>query len=289
LTNPRRLLFASAIAAVLVPALPAHAAREFGRGNITAVDWQVMQIEIKTPQGGRLTYKVAQNCSVKFTDRAEEFKNPKLQDLTPPMYIHFVFENQTISEIDVREVGNIGPRSSTTDRGSSTDQGRSTDRGSTDRGSTDRGSTDRGSTDRSSADRRSSERGRPLSDRELKARILRIDERRGTFDADVAGRRQGFRTESRRLLRDLGEGDLVILSLDRRGGNEIVTDIRSAGQSGRVTRIDERRGEVTVEVRGRESVYLVDSPRLLRRLREGDRVTFEVEERRGRRVIVSIE
>ena len=48
-----------------------------------------MQIEIKTPQGGRLTYKVARNCSVKFTDGAGDFPNPRLEDLTPPMYIHF--------------------------------------------------------------------------------------------------------------------------------------------------------------------------------------------------------
>jgi Cu/Ag efflux protein CusF len=286
--NSRRFLLAIAVA-LLVPAVPAQAAREFGRGNITAVDWQVMQLEIKTPQGGRLTYKVAPNCSVKFTDRVEEFRNPKLQDLIPPMYIHFAFENQTISEIDVREVGNIPARSSATDRNAASGRDRTaSDRTASDRNSSDRNSSDRNSSDRGRLSDRSSSNSGRLSDRELRVRIVRVNERRGTFDADVAGRRQGFRVENNRLLRGFGEGDLVILSLDRRGG-DVVTDIRSAGQAGRVTRIDERRGELTIEVGGRESVYPVDSPSLLRRLREGDRVTYEVEERRGRKVIVSIE
>jgi Cu/Ag efflux protein CusF len=257
-TIPRFVLFATALT-ILAPALPVHAAREFSRGNITAVDWRLMQIEIRTPQGGLLTYKVAPNCSVKFTDKVAEYRNPKLQDLVPPMYIHFVFENQTMYEIDVREVGAVAqPRGQTTDR--------------------DRNTSERG---------RSSDRDR--DDRQVKVRILRIDERRGTFEADVAGRRQTFRAQSNRMLRDFGEGDLVILSFDRRGGSEVVTDIRTAGQSGRVTQVDERRGEVRIEVRRRVSVYQVDDRRLLRRLRVGDRVAFEVEERRGQRVITSIE
>ena len=159
-------------------------------------------------------------------------------------------------EIDVKEVGSAPrPRAAGANRGS-----------------------DRGSSDRNQ------------SDRQMKVRILRLDERRGTFEADVAGRRESFRAESNRLLRGFGEGDLVILTFDRRGGGrDVVTDIRSAGQSGRVTRVDERRDEVSIEVRGRETTYQVESPRLLRRLRVGDRVAFEVEERRGRKVIVSIE
>jgi Cu/Ag efflux protein CusF len=294
-TIPRLALLATALVAVLGPALPAHAAREFSRGNITAVDWRVMQIEIKTPQGGRLTYKVDRNCSVKFTDGAGDFPNPKLEDLAPPMYIHFVFENQTMFEIDVKEVGSAPrPRAQGADRQSSDRDRASSDRdrasSDRDRASSDR---DRASSDRDRAssdrDRASSDRDRTGSDRQIKVRILRVDERRGTFDADVAGRRQAFRAESGRLLRGFGEGDLVILILDRRAGREVVTEIRSAGQSGRVTRIDERRDEVTIQVRGRETLYQVDNPRLLRRLRVGERVTFEVEERRGRRVITSIE
>jgi Cu/Ag efflux protein CusF len=227
---------------------PAAAAREFGRGNITAVDWNAMQIEIKTPQGGRLTYKVAKGCEVKFTDGAQDFPNPTLQDLAPPMYIHFQFEDQVISVIDVREVGGAPRR-------------------------------------RSGAPSAAPD----TAARELKVRILRLDERRGTFEADVAGRRQSFRAENARLLRDFGEGDLVVIELARRGGSEVVTDIRGAGQTGRVTTLDERRGEIGIEVRGRETLYRVDNDRILRGIRVGDRITFETEERGGRRVITRIE
>jgi Cu/Ag efflux protein CusF len=244
----RRAVLATALFGAFGATAPAHAAREFSRGNITAVDWRVMQIEIRTPQGGRLTYRVARDCAVRFTDRTRDFPNPRLEDLTPPMYIHFSFEDHTIFDIDVKEVGSAPGRPS-----------------------------------------RPPSNDRPPSDRLLKVRLLRLDERRGTFDADVAGRRQEFRVESGRLLRGFGEGDLVILSLDRRGGYDMVTDIRSAGQSGRLTQIDPRRGEVSIEQRGRETLYVVDDANLLRRLRVGDRVTFEVEERRGRRVITSIE
>jgi Cu/Ag efflux protein CusF len=286
-TKPRALL-ATAVLAVLGPIPSAYAAREFSRGNITAVDWRVMQIEIKTPKGGLLTYKVAPNCAVKFTDGTADFPNPKLEDLTPPMYIHFVFENQTMLEIDVKEVGSAPrPRAQGGGNRGSSDRN-SSDRNSSDRNSSDRNSSDRNSSDRNSSDRNSSDRY--SSDRQIKVRILRLDERRGTFEADVAGRRQTFRAENGRLLRGFGEGDLVILGVDRRGGAEVVTDIRTAGQIGRVTRVDERRGEVSIEVRGREALYRVDDgSRLLRRVRVGDRVTFEVEERRGQKVITSIE
>jgi Cu/Ag efflux protein CusF len=296
-TKPRALL-ATAVLAILGPIPSAYAAREFSRGNITAVDWRVMQIEIKTPKGGLLTYKVAPNCAVKFTDGTADFPNPKLEDLTPPMYIHFVFENQTMLEIDVKEVGSAprpraqgGGNRGSSDRNSS--DRNSSDRNSSDRNSSDRNSSDRNSSDRNSSDRNSSDRNssdRYSSDRQIKVRILRLDERRGTFEADVAGRRQTFRAENGRLLRGFGEGDLVILGVDRRGGAEVVTDIRTAGQIGRVTRVDERRGEISIEVRGREALYRVDDgSRLLRRVRVGDRVTFEVEERRGQKVITSIE
>ena len=96
MTRLRLGLLATALVVLLGPTPSAHAAREFARGNITAVDWRVMQIEIKNPKGGRETYKVAPNCSVKFTDGAADFPNPRLEDLTPPMYIHFAFENQTM-------------------------------------------------------------------------------------------------------------------------------------------------------------------------------------------------
>ncbi len=103
-----------AFVAGVLAASPAFAAKEFGTGNITAVDWSVMQIEIKTPKGGRLTYKVAPNVEVKFTDRTADFPSPTYKDLTAPMYIHFAFENQILSSVDVREVGSAPGRAAQT-------------------------------------------------------------------------------------------------------------------------------------------------------------------------------
>ncbi|MET0554875.1 MAG: hypothetical protein ABW221_17670 [Vicinamibacteria bacterium] len=244
----------SAVTAMLALApLAATAADDFSRGNIEAVDWNVMQIAIRTPQGGTLTYKVFPNASVKFTDCPECFPGPTLKDLAPPMYVHFVFEDldvDTIKSFDVKEIGSAarraGPRASS------------------------------GSSDSSSSS--------GVSGRDMKVKILRMDERRGTFTADVAGRSQNFRARSGDL-RDFREGDLAIITVD----NGQVTAIRAAGRSGRVTSVDERRGEVGIEVNGRERFYRVENNRMLDRVKEGDRVTFDVETRNGQEVVTTLE
>ena len=76
-------------------------------GNILSTDWRAMEMEIKNPRGRTKTWKVARDCTVKFTDKKSDFPNPKLTDLRPPMYIHFKFMEGTnvIQNIDVREVG----------------------------------------------------------------------------------------------------------------------------------------------------------------------------------------
>jgi len=170
-------------------ASPAFAAKEFGNGNITAVDWAVMQIEIKTPKGGRLTYKVAPNVEVKFTDGAADFPNPTYKDLAPPMQIHFVFEDRTILSADVREVGSA-PR-------------------------------------RSARQTRSSESA-SSSSRVLKIRISKIEDRGDTIQADVAGRNQTFRLENRDVIRGFREDDLVVATLARRNGREVITELKQS-------------------------------------------------------------
>jgi hypothetical protein len=119
-----RAIVSALLSAGLLASGTAEAAREFGRGNIQAVDWNVMQVAIKTPQGGTLTYKVAPNCEVKFTDGAAEFPNPTYRDLAPPMYIYFQFEDQTISFAEVREVGNAPRRSGSSVSGTANEQSR---------------------------------------------------------------------------------------------------------------------------------------------------------------------
>jgi Cu/Ag efflux protein CusF len=243
------------LAALAVPR-PALAARDYSRGNIQAVDWGVMQIAIRTPQGGVLTYKVNRNASVKFTDCPECFPSPTLKDLAPPMYVHFEFEDLDVDEIqsfDVKEIGNA-PRRVTP--GSSTAPA-------------------------------------PLpgggASQTLKVKIMSMDSRRGTFQADVAGRRQTFRAANSGDMRDFREGDLAVITVERRGNEDVVTQVRSAGQSGRVTQIDKNRGEIGIEVNGRERFYRVENNRMLDRVKEGDRVTFDMEDRNGRQVITTLE
>jgi Cu/Ag efflux protein CusF len=254
-----RLMFGSLALALVGPLVlppPAQAARDHSRGNVEAVDWSVMQIAIRTPNGRTVTYKVAPRASVKFTDCPECFPSPTYRDLAPPMYVHFEFEDLDVDEIqsfDVKEIGNA-PRRVTA--GSSGSSGSSSSIGS--------------------------------GSQTLKVKVLTLDERRGSFVADVAGRRQSFRAD-RGAIRDLREGDLVVITVERQGNEDVVTRVEGAGRSGRVTQIDKRRGEIGIEVNGRERFYRVENDRMLERVKEGDRVTFDVETRNGQEVVTTLE
>jgi Cu/Ag efflux protein CusF len=252
-----RVFFGAMVLLAAAAPRPALAARDFSRGNIEAVDWSANQIAIRSGQGRTITYLVSPSASVKFTDCPECFPNPSLRDLAPPMYVHFQFEDLDVDEIvsfDVKEIG--------------------------------------------SAPRRVSA-GRPVapvaplpgggSAQDLKVKILSMDERRGTFTADVAGRRQTFRAASTGDLRDFREGDLAVITVERRGNEDLVTRMQAAGRTGRVTTIDKNRGEVGIEVNGRERFYRVENSRMLDRVKEGDRVTFDVETRNGREVVTTLE
>ncbi len=95
------------LTAALLMAVPAQAKVNKEMGNILSTDWSKMEIELKNPRGRTKTWKVARDCTVKFTDRKSDFPNPKLSDLREPMYIWFFFQDGTIEieSIEVREVG----------------------------------------------------------------------------------------------------------------------------------------------------------------------------------------
>jgi Cu/Ag efflux protein CusF len=247
-----RWLWRATVLALAVTAAPrpAQAAKEYARGNIKAVDLGVMEININGN-----TYKIARDADVKFTDCPECFPSPTLRDLHPPMYVHFVYEDQTVSQFDVKEIGSAPRRVRPGDSRPSSGGGSSSSSGS----------------------------------ETLKVKILRIDERRGTFEADVAGRRRTFRADRSGDLRDFRDGDLAVITVERRGGEDLVTQLRSTGRSGRVTSIDERRGEIGIEVNGRERFFRVENNRMLDRVKVGDRVTFDTEDRGGREVLTSID
>jgi len=102
---PRVVMPLLAAAAVAIPAVAQNLAQE--RANITAVDWRAMQVELKDPKGRVQTWKVARDAVVRFTDKADQFPNPKLADLRPPMYVHFTYDGDTkvITRFEVVEVG----------------------------------------------------------------------------------------------------------------------------------------------------------------------------------------
>ena len=92
-------------AMVAPPALAQNLTKE--RANILSVDWNAMQVRMKDPQGRERTWVVKKDATVVFTDKREQFPNPKLSDLVPPMYVHFTYNADTkeIVAFDVAEVG----------------------------------------------------------------------------------------------------------------------------------------------------------------------------------------
>jgi hypothetical protein len=102
----RTVLAFVAAAAVAAPALAQNLSKE--RGNIVSTNWPAMRVEIKDPKGRVGTWSVRRDAEVVFTDKKEQFPNPKLADLRAPMYVHFTFEPGepgVIVKFEVVEVG----------------------------------------------------------------------------------------------------------------------------------------------------------------------------------------
>jgi hypothetical protein len=126
--------------------------------------------------------------------------------------------------------------------------------------------------------------------RTVKARLrdLRYDtsSRRGEVRAEVAGKSERYFSGDPSLFRGFRRGDVVLIGLARDGS---LVSIEKARLHGRVKRVDARRGEVTVEIDGKSEEFAVANESLLDRVRAGDLIQFDVEERsRGRRVITAV-
>lgn len=95
------------VGAALLLSATAEAKVNKEMGKIVSTDWRKMEIEISNPRGRTKTWKVARDCTVKFTDKKQQFPDPKLSDLRPDMYVWFFYQDGTIEieTIDVREVG----------------------------------------------------------------------------------------------------------------------------------------------------------------------------------------
>jgi hypothetical protein len=122
---------------------------------------------------------------------------------------------------------------------------------------------------------------------QLKVRILSTSRDGREMTADVAGRTQTFRVDGRDALR-YSKGDLVVVTVEDRGGYRVVTRIQSADLFGRVTRLNDRSRTVTIDVNGREETYRVDDKDVLKDVSEGDSVRFEVEERGTTKVVTAM-
>ena len=100
------------------------------------------------------------------------------------------------------------------------------------------------------------------------------------------GRRETFASRDASLFRGFRRGDLVLLGLAADGS---VVSMQSARLVGRATRVDARRREITVELDGKLEEFTVATQNLLDRVRAGDVIHFDAEERSGgRRVITAV-
>jgi hypothetical protein len=120
----------------------------------------------------------------------------------------------------------------------------------------------------------------PAAATKVKARIQSVTGGGRDITADVAGRSERFRVESRDGTR-FGRGDLVILTVEDRGGARVVTRIDSAELAGTITRLDSGGRSASIDVAGRVENYFVTNRDLLAGLSVGSAVRFEVEERPG--------
>ena len=125
--------------------------------------------------------------------------------------------------------------------------------------------------------------------RQVKARIQSVTGGGREITADVAGRSERFRVESRDGAR-VSRGDLVILTVEDRGGARVVTRIEPAELYGTITQLDSRTHTISIDVGGRVQGYRVENRALLNGLSVGSTVRFETEERAGgARVITALQ
>ena len=121
------------------------------------------------------------------------------------------------------------------------------------------------------------------SERTIKARILEIDGRHDRLRADVRGRPTVYSVANGGLLRGFRKGDLVLLRV--RGAT--VIDVRLAVVTAEVLRSDDR--SALLRIGGREERFALARPGLHDKLRRGDFVRLEVEERNdGTRVVTRV-
>lgn len=121
------------------------------------------------------------------------------------------------------------------------------------------------------------------TERTLKARLIEIDGAHDRVRADVRGRATVYSVANGSLLRGFRKGDLVLLRV--RGAT--VIDVRLAVLTAEVLRADDR--SALLRVGGRDERFALAKPGLRDKLKRGDYVRLEVEERSdGTRVVTRV-
>jgi hypothetical protein len=128
----------------------------------------------------------------------------------------------------------------------------------------------------------------PAAAETVKARVLKVEERKNEVTVDVAGQSRTYKVDDRSLYRVLRPQRLVVITAERVRGRHTIVDAKAAAQEGRVTDVDERRGRITVKDSdtGTSQDYHFEDGEVPRRLRRGDEISFDVEER-GRRLVIT--
>ncbi len=100
------LMAATALLAALSWPASARAQNvEHGRGEITAIDLNRGEVELRDPQGHVRTWRFQRDATVKVSDDSRPFtRNPTTADLKAPMYVHFTYVNDVIQTFDIIEI-----------------------------------------------------------------------------------------------------------------------------------------------------------------------------------------
>ena len=269
----------AAAAALCLVTSAGLAAAETVQGEITRVELRdsPRHIMVRTPDG-EIQQRIANRTHVIFDpSEAGFFPNSELSDLQPGMQVRFDRTDDVLDRLRVVSVPqNLRPQKA------------------------DRPGDSRPSLGSVPLPPVSSSSRRP---RELRGKVLGIDDRRGELRAEIDGRRQTLRVDNTRDLRRVEIGDTVILSVETRDGEDVITSIRAGAESrapgyghskansgsGRVKDVARGEGRIWIDVDGREEQFRVEDQDLLRNVRVGDRVRFDYEERgNGQRVITNV-
>jgi Cu/Ag efflux protein CusF len=236
-------------AAVAAPAVAENLAKE--RGKIVSANWQTMEVEISDPLNRVGTWKVRRDAAVVFTDKKNDFPDPKLTDLRPPMYVYFTFDADTkvVNRFEVREVGF---ETSTGGPGV--------------------------------------QRTGVITNLDASVGHIEVNLGSGsqTFVVDPKGQLGNFRTGDRvSILIETREGNREVVTLVKRVGSGSTQAGPGVSRNGVITNLDANLGHVEVNLGSGPQTFEVDPKGQISSFRIGDRVSVLIETRDVSRQVVT--